>query len=208
MLTAAVAARTDLSGGVATGYAQQLGPGLRVVPGHLSAEQGAGISDWTPLARDLASPGQLVVCDVGRIHAASPSLPLAAVADVVVVVARGDVGAVIHLRERLARLVGVLAEARGVPPVVIPVLVVPRRQGPVHAAQLLAMIADSPVGSVVNRVGWLAWDPAAVASLESGVLPPRSALARSARTVVDQLRDATATTPAGRVRVRPGGERT
>lgn len=194
VLTAVVAARTDPSSGSVDRYAQQLGPGLRVIPGHLSCEQGSNIRDWTPLARSLRAVKGPVVCDVGRIHAASPSMPIAAAADVVVVVSRGDTGAVIHLRERLARLVGALAETRGAPPRVLPVLIVPRRHGTAQAAQLAALLADSPVGSVVTRVGWMAWDPRAVATLEAGSLWPRSSLGRSAAGVVKVIAEMTATT--------------
>lgn len=194
VLTAAVAARTDQGGASVDRYAQQLSPGLRVIPGHLSCEQGSNIGDWTPLARSLSGVQGPVVCDVGRIHAASPSMPIAAAADVVVVASRGDTGAVIHLRERLARLVGALAESRGAPPRVLPVLIVPRRHGPAQVAQLAALLADSPVGSVVTWVGWLAWDPRAVATLEAGGLWPRSPLGRSAAAVVKVIAEMTATT--------------
>jgi hypothetical protein len=105
------------------------------------------------------------------------------------VVSRGDTAAIIHLRERLARLVGALADARGAPPAVLPVLVVPRRHGRAQAAHLGQLLAQSPVGSVITRVGWLAWDPRAVTGLEAGKLWPRTALARSAAQVIRALKE-------------------
>lgn len=199
VLTAVVAARTETSPDVVGRYAHRFADELGVVPGFLSAEQATGVTDWTPLARVMKMSATPVVCDIGRVHAMSPSLPIAAAADVVVVVARADVGAVIHLRERLARLVGALAELRGTPPVVLPVLIAPKRHAPTQVAQLMAMIADSPVGSVVDQAGWLAWDPTGVARLEEGNRNARTRLARSAATLHGQVTDlATRSTSVGR----------
>ncbi len=191
VLTVAVAARTEVSNDLVTRYAQPLNDELSVIPGHLTAEQGTSVSDWTPLARSLRASEVTVVADVGRVHARSPSLPIAAAADVVVVVSRADMCSVVHLRERLVRLVPLLAELRSAPPVVLPVLVTDRRQGPRLAGSLMDLLQASAVAPFVTETGWLAWDPDAVARLESGSRfagLARTALLRSSTRVVAQTR--------------------
>ena len=188
VLTVAVAARTEFSNDLVTRYAQPLNDQVSVIPGHLTAEQGASVSDWTPLARSLRASAATVVADVGRVHAGSPSLPIAAAADVLVVVGRADMSSVVHLRERLVPL---LAEVRRAPPVVLPVLVTDRRHGPRLAGSLRDFLQASAVAPFVTDTGWLAWDPDAVARLESGsgfTGLVRTALLPSSTRVVAQTR--------------------
>ena len=190
VLTVAVAARTDASADLVGRYAHRFAESTRVVPGHLAAEQGTGVSDWTPLARALRASGTPVVIDLGRIHAQSPSLPLAAAADVLVTVGRADLGSVVHLRERLSRLVPALAESRATPPVMLPVVVAPHRAAAVHAEQIRALLSDTAAGPMVAGVAWIAWDPGAVERLERGEgaqALSKTRLLRSARTVNEQI---------------------
>lgn len=195
VLTAAVAARTDVSAGMLGRYANRLNDSLGVVSGHLAAEQGSGVTDWEPLARAMAGTASTgpVIVDLGRIHGASPSLPIAAAADVVVVVTRADVGSVLHLRERLARLVPVLAQRRGWPPRIVPVVVTGRRQGAAHAQEIAELLADTPAGPVIAGVGSIAWDPTGLERLErsaDAVGLSRTPLLKSAAKVVDLVRAA------------------
>jgi hypothetical protein len=195
VLTVATAARTSQEPDLLSRYAHRFTEDVGVIPGHVSAEQAAGVSDWSPLASAMRGSSIHVVADLGRIHSFSPSLPIAAAADVLVVVGRADLGAAVHLRERLARLVPAVAGLRGRPPVVVPVVIAPRRTGGRHAAEVRRMLADSPAGPLIGDVGWLAWDPTGVARLERGETGrgmARSPLLRSAAMVAEQLVAATA----------------
>ena len=190
VLTVATAARTSLAPDLVISYAHEFTGSTRLVPGHLSAEQSAGITDWAPLARALKASVSRMVVDLGRIHSGSPTLPIAAAADVLVVVTRADMGAVVHLRDRLERLVPTLVAERGTPPVIVPVVVTHRRiAGPV-VGQLRSLLAASSVEPVVVDVGWLAWDPEGVSRLEAGHVSGRDArtpLLGSAASVCDQI---------------------
>jgi MinD-like ATPase involved in chromosome partitioning or flagellar assembly len=191
VLTVAVAARTSKGSDLVSNYAHPFTEFTRLIPGHMAAEQAGGLSDWSPLAKALHSSLTHIVADLGRIHANSPSLPIAAAADVLVVVARADMGSVVHLRDRLNRLVPAVAEVRGRPPVLVPVVVAPRRTGPQHAAEIRELLADTAAGPVTSDVGWIAWDPAGVERLEQGESGgrglDRTPLMRSAAGVVEQI---------------------
>lgn len=208
VLTVATAARTSRSPELVKDYAHPFTATTRVIPGHVAAEQAAGLTDWAPLADALHRSVTHVVVDLGRIHTRSPSLPVAAAADVVVMVTRPDLASVVHLRDRASRLVPALAELRGRPPVLFPLVVASRRAGPGHAAQVRHLVADTAAGPVIADVGWLAWDPDGVQRVERGEVPhaprARSALLRSAATVVTQLRAAAATGATGRTSLREG----
>lgn len=112
----AVASRGVPSGEVVTQYAHRFSDRVQVVVGHRVAEQARGISDWGPLGQALRAVGGPVIVDLGRIHAASPSMKIAAAAHIVVLVARGDVPDVLNMRARLEALVPALAEELGRPP--------------------------------------------------------------------------------------------
>lgn len=188
VLTLATVARTTSSPELVAEHAQRLTGGALAVPGHLSAEQGAAVSDWTPLARALLSSRLPVVADIGRVHSASPSMPIAAAADVVVIVARPDLEAMVHLRERLTRLVPVLAKTRARPPRVVPLVIAPRRIGAQVAAQVAEILADSTASTAIAGAGWIAWSPEEVAVLEAkgaAGLGRRSPLLGSGRAAVD-----------------------
>jgi len=191
VLTLATAARTSGSPALVTRYAQRVNDQLVVVPGHLVAEQLSGIPDWAPFAASLAASTVPVIADLGRIHAASPLLEVAARADVVLVVGRADAGSVIRLRERLNRLVPVLAAHRGSPPPMFPVLVTPDRHGAADVADLGRILAETAAGPMIVGAGYVALDAPAVARLEDGDSPTgrlaRTVLMRSARALVAQV---------------------
>lgn len=193
VLTVASAARTSESAALVSRYAQHVNDQVSVVPGHLVAEQLAGIADWEPFAAALAASRVPVVVDLGRLHAASPVLPVAARADVVLVVGRPDAGSVIRMRERLNRLVPALAERRGAPPPMFPVLVSPNRHGRADVADLGRIMTETPVGPLIVRTGFLASDPCAVRRLEAGENPAgrlaRTPLLRTARTLAGEVAD-------------------
>lgn len=192
LLTVAVAARTSTAPNLLDGYGHPLSESLRVIPGHLVAEQAKALN-WGFLTAALTRSATPAVVDLGRIHDGSPSLPLAAAADVLVIVSPPTVSGMVHVRERLTRLIPAIAERRGTPPVVLPVLVGSRRAAPRQAEHLHEVLGASSVAPSILQVGWIAWDPGAVQRLEQGGSPhgflARSALLRSARALVRQIHE-------------------
>ena len=161
-------------------YAQDLSHQVRVVPGPVPAERAVAVPNWKALATVLAGSLRPVIVDLGRLHVTSPSMPIAAAADVVVAVCRGEVDSVLRLRERLIALTPALAELRGSAPRVIPVVVSSKRHGPGDASDVQAALAETAVGPFVAAVGWLAWDPSAVEALYRGEDPSSRSLSRTA----------------------------
>lgn len=191
VLTVATAARTSSAPDLVGRYAQEFNRSVSVVPGALLAEQVAGIADWVPLADALAVSEVPVFADLGQLHAGSRLMPIAARADVVVVVGRPDPGSVIRLRERLSRLASDLGALRGTPSRLFPCLVTSTRHGPGDMADLQAVLAPTPSKPFLVGSGFLALDPAAVRRLESGEEPTgrlaRTALMRTGSTVAQEL---------------------
>lgn len=191
VLTLATAARTDRPEGLLAGYAQLLNDVVSVVPGHLVAEQAAGLTDWHPLGEALLRQPGTTFVDLGRLHAGSPVLSVAALADVVLVVARADAASVIRLRERLARLVPALASRRTTRVRVWPVIVGEAKHAQRDIADVTHLLEQTAVAPLVFGLGAIAWDPNAVAKLEAGESPHsflgRTALMRSARRIAMEL---------------------
>ncbi len=163
----------------------ELSPFVRVVPGFQTAEQGASAS-WQVLAAALEAQNGAVFADLGRIHTGSPSMPIAAAADAIIPVCRGDQISVQTMVARLELLVSAIAERNRRPPVVVPVVIADRRHGDAIAQAVAKILSDSAVAAAVRGVAWLAWDPAGVADLDNGRDPwekplRKSALMRSAR---------------------------
>ncbi|ABL81054.1 MULTISPECIES: hypothetical protein [unclassified Nocardioides] len=162
-----------------------------VVPGPALAEQFTNIGDWSPLADALGHSLAPVFADLGHLHAASPTLAVAARAHLVVVVSRPDMASVVRVRERLIRLSTDLARMGGAPPRLFPLLISTIRHGQADVADLLAVLSETPARPFIVDAGFLAHDPAAVRRLQSGEEPAgrlaRTALMRSARTVVSQI---------------------
>lgn len=193
VLTVAAAARTSPSADLVSRYAHVFTKGVSVVPGQLSAEQGAGVTDWVALGAALCASEVPVVVDLGRLHGASGLMAVAAAADVVVVVGRAASGSVIRLRERLNRLAPELSALRGSPPRLFPVLVSTARYGNADVADLEQILTGSPSRPFVAGAGFVAFDPGSVARLEAGEEPEgrlaRTSLLRTAREVVGQLEE-------------------
>lgn len=161
---------------------------VRVVPGFLTAEQGASLA-WSSVTATVESQLVPVFADLGRIHSGSPSMPIAVAADVLITVCRGDVASVQHMIWRLEQLVPRIAEGNGRTPIVVPVVVTAGRNGPQAADQVAELLAETPVGPTMRGVGSIAWDPAAVTDLYAGGDPwarplRTSSLMKSARRVM------------------------
>lgn len=143
---------------------------LRVVPGFLTAEQGATLA-WPVVTEVLERQTTPVFVDLGRVHTGSPSIPMACAADALIVVCRGDMASVQHMIWRLEHLVPAVAERIDRPPVVIALVVASRRHGARAAHQVAELLAETPVAPAVRGTGWLAWDPASLVGLQEGVDP-------------------------------------
>lgn len=161
---------------------------VRVVPGFMAAEHGTSMA-WPVLASALEAQSVPVFADLGRIHTGSPSLTVAAAADALVPVCRSDMASVQHMVDRLELLVPAIADRNGRPPIVLPVVIAPRQHGSTIANSVAEILGETAVGPTLRGVSWLAWDPAAVAQLESGADPwgkplRKSALMKSARKVM------------------------
>jgi hypothetical protein len=199
VLTLATEARTTVTPGLAAGKAHEFTGSTRVVPGHFSAEQAAGVKNWDPLAEALRASASRVVADLGRIHSSSPTIPVAAAADVVVMVTRPEVGAVMHLKDRLERLAPVLANIRNAPPVVVPVVVTPKRFAGAVLEHVGRMLAPSNAAGVIAGIGWIALDPTGVEAMHAGQVGgkknARTPLLRSAGVLNDQINQAAGVGP-------------
>lgn len=191
-LTAAVRSG-GVDADVITRYAQPLKSGGLVVPGVMSAEQAAGMVQLWPAVADACVDADVdVVADLGRISTGAPTMPVAAAADTVVVVATASLEGVLHLRERLTHLITALGRrGSGAATRVLPVLVTSDRHAHVELAEVTDVLATA--GLPFAEVGFVAHDPAALQRLQDGESPEgrlrRSLLIRTARTVVDQLHD-------------------
>lgn len=199
VLTLATEARTSTSPGLVASRAHEFTGSTRIVPGHLAAEQAAGLRNWTPLAEALRASASRVVVDLGRIHSSSPTVPIAATADVLVMVTRPEMGSAIHLRDRVERLAPVLARIRNAPPVIVPVVVTPKRIAAGVAGEIRQMLAPSSAAGVIARIGWIAFDPAGVEQMHAGHVGGKkhagTPLLRSARGLNEQIDRAVSAAP-------------
>jgi hypothetical protein len=192
VLTLAAAARGGPDPELVARTCVTLNPRVRVLPGPAAAEQATGIAQsWDHLAAALAASRIDVLVDLGRVHAASAGLPVAAAADAVVLVGRGDPGSMLHLRERVSRLVPELADRSGRPPRVWCVLVGKARHGWAPVGEFKRVLAGSTAAPLVNGILPLVHDPAALQRLEAGEDPAgrlgRSLLLRSAGEVAGEV---------------------
>ena len=126
-----------------------------------------------------------VVVDAGRLAPDTASLPLLAAANVVAVVVPDRPEALFRLADLLPGLGSVLRVAEDVRSVVVPVVATQRGQA--AAREVDEAMAQHHIPTRPAR--WIAWDAKAVPAVRGGDLArvQRSALVRSARTVVETL---------------------
>lgn len=106
ILSLAAAVRDNKPGTLAE-FAQDLACGVPVVQGVPSAAQGRALKDlWSAIAQACRTAGVDVIADLGRLDRTSPTLPLAAASDRVLVVGIASLESVIHARETLLELGG------------------------------------------------------------------------------------------------------
>jgi len=106
LLSLAAAVR-DNKPGTLVDFAQDLACGVPVVQGVPSGAQGRALKDlWPSIAQACRTAGVDVIADLGRLDRTSPTLPLAAASDRVLVVGIASLESVIHTRETLLELGG------------------------------------------------------------------------------------------------------
>lgn len=196
ILSLAAVSRSDSDPDVVGLHAHRLNLRVSVVPGALRREQMARVGDWSFVADALRRARVPVFVDLGQLHAGSPVLPIAARADLVVMVARPDLTSVVRLRDRVARLGADLGTVRGAPPKLYALLVSSGRHGAAHVRDVAALLSDTAAKPFMVGGGHLVIESAAVRRLEAGDDPAgrlaRTALMRSARVVSNDLRGAVA----------------
>lgn len=177
LVTLAAARRAAAAAATVAAHAQALPGGLRVVAGPPAAEQAAaalGLLGPELLAGLAGLEGIDVLADLGRLDPASPALPVARAADLLVLVARPVLAELQHLAWRAAAL----------------------REGCRALALLLVGSGPYPPGEVakalgVEVVGTLPADPhgaGLLGGVPAGAARLRQApLVRAARTLVDAL---------------------
>jgi hypothetical protein len=177
-------------------YALEGWPNFAVLTGLTTPEQGAGIGElWPAISAALTHPGRGdVIADLGRLHPGSPAHSVAAAADVLVGVARGDAVGVLRLRNRLRHLLDVLPEmapqTERTPHRVAVVLIIDDRHGAEAVSSMRAVLAQAQIPATV--IGYLAHDARALEDLhhgQAGARLERSLLLRSARSLVIELTD-------------------
>jgi hypothetical protein len=191
VLTLAAAARQHVGDPqLVVRHASGMSDHMGVIPGPMMAEQSAGIAgSWDPLAAALSRSAIDVIVDVGRLDTGSPAMPVAAAADVVVIVGRPTEVGGLRLRERVKALGPALSARRGRPAMIWPVVVAPTRHADDYAADLQHLLNAAGVRPV--GVSHIVHDAAAVARLEAGENPTgrllRTPLLRSAKDLAGLL---------------------
>lgn len=164
-------------------HLQEVEGGLQVLLGLQTPEQGSGLTDlWAGIASGLArEPDTVVIADCGRLEPRAPSLEVLRRADLVLLLARPALGAVVHLRHRIAAVLPQLHEAGRSPEVGVLVLAPLRHSS--AASEVAGALEQS--GIAVPVLGRLVDDPEGAAGLSGTPVKrlDRTWLVRSAREV-------------------------
>ena len=164
-------------------HVQQVEGGLQVLVGLETAEQGAGLTGlWPGVAAGLGREhGVDVMADCGRLGPGSPAVEVLRVADLVLLLTRPTLDAVVHLRHRIAVLLPELTSGGRTPDVGVLVLA-PLKHG-TAAAEVAAALEQSDV--TVPVLGRVVEDPDGAAGLNGRPVRrlDRTWLVRSAREV-------------------------
>ncbi|WP_432564540.1 hypothetical protein [Kineococcus sp. SYSU DK003] len=193
LLPLLTSARRGLSAAQVLEQTQHVAGGSRVVVGLGSSEQslaaGAGWSALAVAVRGLdrgAEPVDVVV-DAGRVGAHAVHLDLLRASDLVVLVVRAEVAAVLHARERLRALGGALRRPDGLLPRLGTVVVADLRRRARDADEAADVL--TAVGAWADDFGRLPLDPAGARVFDGALAsrPERTALVRAGRTLVTDL---------------------
>ncbi|HVV74635.1 MAG TPA: hypothetical protein VHC43_01260 [Mycobacteriales bacterium] len=170
-------------------YTQPTAGGVPLLVGESSAARFTRIAAHLPAVTEVfASASEMVFADLGRLHAASPVLPVARAATVTVVVSRADTASLGHLRDRVEDLGGALGGPHRLRSPLAVVVRADRRDA--HAAEARVGKLLASVGSPVVVLGVLPEDPAGVAALHAGTSirrRSRSGLLAAGRDIAGRL---------------------
>jgi hypothetical protein len=186
MLSLLPLARRDIAPEQVLSHAQQVLGGGEVIAGLAGPEQATAAGPvWSALADVLARlPEHDVVVDLGRFTANSPVLPMAARADVAIMVVRDSVSGVYAARSRLRAVGPVLTGLDGGGPQLG--LIVQSNSD--HDAESAASVIRAEVEDV-SYFGRFAWDPDGVRIFDGQSVrrPERTMAVRSGRALVAGL---------------------
>lgn len=186
---AAAARQATADTSIVRSHAQTVGDRLLVVPSVAAHEAAAGMAAlWRPLAVALASADTDVIADLGRMHSTSSAIPIAASADVVVIVARAETDGLLHLRTRLGYFRTALADG-GRMPALMPLLVTRTRTAVADTNEVDEVLAAERIGAAA--CSYVSWDRQAASQLLGGYPVAgrlaKSALLRSGQQAADQV---------------------
>ena len=180
-------------------HLQTTAGGMRTLVGVTTPGQVLGLGPaWQHIAATLRRSNEYdVLADCGRLTPGSPAMAIVDQADAVVLIGRGELEDIAHLRERLRGLQGSLhlGSIDATPTGIALVAPASESRGLADAEQLLAS-----AGLPVRGLGIIAKDPKAADALrtESGRNIRRSVLVRSLYDLAGRINDLTTMT--GRVR--------
>jgi hypothetical protein len=186
LLSLAAAGRKGLRSDLVLAHTQRVIGGLDVLVGPRVPEQAAGMTNFWPLlgAALDALPGRDVLADCGRIGATSPQTSVLRAARLLVLVCTVEPSSVVHLRERLTTLAGVLDPSSPVgTPIAIAVVADPKARDAVAQVRETLTRTEVPLRDVWH----LAYDVKGAGFFKGRVTgrAEKTPLIRSARTMTD-----------------------
>ena len=189
LLALAADARTGTASELLPRYAQPTAWGVDVIVGPPSGHAYAPMRNlWPAVSAAAAAWHGTAIADLGRLHPHTPAFTVAHDATAVLVLARLNVGALYHLRDRVTELAQAVGDpSRDRNPVAVVVLAPAKEAG--EAVRQVARMLEA-VGSPIPVAGAIAVDPQTAQRLRHGQQPrrmERTDLFRSAADVVATL---------------------
>jgi hypothetical protein len=187
LLSLAAAGRKGLRSDLVLAHTQRVIGGLDVLVGPRIPEQAAGMTNFWPLlgAALDALPGWDVLADCGRIGSTTPQTSVLRAARLLVLVCTAEPSSVVHLRERLTALAGVLDPASPVgTPIAVVVVAEPKAREAVAQVRETLQRTEVPLRAVWH----LAYDEKGAGFFKGRVTgrADKTPLVRSAGTATDE----------------------
>lgn len=186
LLSLAAAGRKGLRTELVLAHTQRVTGGLDVLVGPRVPEQAAGMTTFWPLLGSALDglPGRDVLADCGRIGAITPQLSVVRAARLLVLVCTAEPSSVVHLRERVVALGGLLDPGSPVgTPIAVAVVAPPKDRGAVAEIEETLRRTSVPVRNVWH----LAYDEKGAGFFNGRIAgrADKTALIRSARIAAD-----------------------
>ncbi len=187
LLSLAAAGRKGLRSDLVLAHTQRVIGGLDVLVGPRVPEQAAGMTNFWPLlgAALDALPGRDVLADCGRIGATTPQTAVLRAARLLVLVCTAEPSSVVHLRERLTVLAGVLDPASPVgTPISVAVVADPKARDAVAQVRETLQRTEVPL----RHIWHLAYDERGAGFFKGRVTgrAEKTPLVRSARPATEE----------------------